>query len=99
MTIIPAKNYVLLKPLGAQKTKSGLYAPTSDEKKPEMGVLFKIGKGTPPVEMKIGDTVIFKRYMANEIPIPALGGEVVNPIAFEDIVAVIKEEDGGTSEK
>lgn len=91
MTIIPAKKYVLLKPLGDKKTKSGLVIPETQEQKPEMGIVFKIGKGEPPVDLKEGDVVIYKKYMANEITIPELG-EKINPIAFDDIIAVIKEE-------
>ncbi len=88
MQIVPAKNYVLLKPLGEVKNKSGLYTPEVQEKKPELGRVFKIGKGILPVPLKINDIVVFKKYMANEITID---NEKINPIAFEDIVAVVKE--------
>lgn len=88
--ITPAKNYVLLKPVGSTPIKSGLVLPDAQDKKPELGIVYKIGKGTLPVPMKVGDTVVHKKYMSNEMDIPSLGMKL-NPVAFEDIVAVITE--------
>jgi co-chaperonin GroES (HSP10) len=91
--LIAAHKYVLLKPLGVQKNKSGLVIPESQEKKPEIGIIFKIGSGKQPFEKPLeeGDTVIFKKYMSNEITIPSTG-EKVNPIAFEDLVCLLRED-------
>lgn len=93
MQLYAAKNYVLLKPLGETKSKSGIYVPVKQEKKPEMGIVFKIGAGTQPfpVKMKEGDRVMFKKYMSNEMELPSVA-EKLNPVAFEDLTVLIRED-------
>lgn len=94
MKIYPAKNYVLLKRLGEVKTKSGIIAPEAqDMKKPEAGRVYKVGLGKQPfpVIMKEGDIVLYKKYMANEITVPG-ASDIINPVAFEDLTTLIREE-------
>lgn len=91
--IIPAEKFVLLKPLGEQKLKSGVVLPEDQTQKPTLGVVYLIGKGKQPfapAKIEKGDTVMYKKYMSNETIIPMLG-EVLNPIPFEDLTVLIKK--------
>jgi|GEM_PF-6982273 len=89
MKIIPAKEVVILRDLGTQKTKSGLYLPDEDgREKPEIGIVEEIGHGELPVGFKKGDRVIFKKYMRSDIEV---GSESFNIVAFKDILGVIQD--------
>jgi co-chaperonin GroES (HSP10) len=94
LEVFVAKNYVLLRPVGEAKTKSGILIPDAQDKKPEMGIVYKVGEGKQPfsVPLKKGDRVLYKKYMSNEMDITDIG-EKVNPIAFEDLVALFREKD------
>lgn len=89
MNIIPAKNFVILT-IPQQETKSGLVAPTTTKDTPQVGTVYKIGAGTKPVPFKVGDTLIFKKYMGDRKFIPQIGEEL-EFIPFDDIVAVLSE--------
>lgn len=92
-SIIPAKGFVILKPLMHEKTKSGLELPPSEAKQNAMGRVYKVGAGKQPFPqpMKEGDLVLYEKYMDNTISISALGGEV-NPVKFDSLTALIREE-------
>lgn len=90
MTILPAKNYIILKPV-ISKTSSGLEVPMGDKDMPVTGEVFKIGEGKLPLDIKIGDLLVFKKYLSNKIYIPELG-EDFDFVRFVDCVAVIKKE-------
>ena len=88
MNILPAENTVICKNPPESKTKSGLHL--ASDKKPELGVVVAIGKPDKerevlPIEMKVGDTIVFRRYADNRIFIE---GEEFNFIDFKDIVGV-----------
>lgn len=87
--IIPAKNYVILRPK-EEKTPSGLDIVKHDKDMPQIGTVYKIGKGKLPLVMKVGDTAIYQKYMTNKTFIAQLGEEF-DFIKFENIVAVIPE--------
>lgn len=90
--IISAKNRVILKPQPTQKNKSGLELPTADKDMPQIGVVYKMGVDKPPLPMKIGDTVVYEKYLTNRLYIPQLGEEL-DFIKYENICAVIPKKE------
>jgi chaperonin GroES len=96
MTFKPLSNHVFLEPLEEEKTtKSGIVIPdTAEKEKPMKGKVLAIGPGKlnekgerVPVSVKVGDTVLFKKYGPDEIEIDGkkyLVGEE------EDILAIIE---------
>ena len=92
MKLIPAKNFVLLKPLTEQKNESGIIIPEEKGKeKPQIGIVYSVGEGKQPfpVPMKKGDKCLYQKYMDNTLVIPGLG-EIVNPVKFDDLTVLIK---------
>ncbi len=94
--IQPLGNRVLVKPEDIQeKTPGGLVIPpnASDEKKPSFGKVVKLGQGKDKdgkalkFDVKIGDTVYFKKYAPEEIEI---NGEELYILDTDDILAVSK---------
>ena len=76
------------------KTASGIILPESEEKQPEQGKVLAVGPGKfldngtrQVMEVKIGDTVVFKKYGPDEIEID---GKKYLVVAAEDIIAVIE---------
>lgn len=96
MNFKPLSNRVFIEPLEEeQKTKSGIVIPdTADKEKPVRGKILAIGPGKlndkgerTPMSVKVGDTVLFKKYGPDEIEIDGkkylVGDE-------EDILAIIE---------
>ncbi|MEC7984056.1 MAG: co-chaperone GroES [Myxococcota bacterium] len=75
MSIRPLYDRILIKRNDApEKTKSGLYLPSSSSEKPSQGQVLATGAGhlkdngeLRPLEVNVGDTVIFGKYSGNEI--------------------------------
>ncbi len=91
----PAPGYLLVEPAKQEnKTTSGLYLPDSRTEKPQYGTVLAIGGklindrgvevGSPA---KIGETVLYKEWVANEIEID--GTKYKFP-KFDEILAVVK---------
>ncbi|OGY99347.1 MAG: co-chaperone GroES [Candidatus Liptonbacteria bacterium RIFCSPLOWO2_01_FULL_45_15] len=92
----PLSNRVFIEPLEEEKiTKSGIVLPdTAEKEKPVRGKILATGPGKlnekgerVPMSVKIGDTVLFKKYGPDEIEIEGkkylVGDE-------EDILAVLE---------
>ncbi|MBI1971296.1 MAG: co-chaperone GroES [Candidatus Wildermuthbacteria bacterium] len=100
MTIKPLSDHILIEPLKEeQKTKSGILLPdTAEKEKPEQGKVIAVGPGKRnekgeimSIGVKVGDTVLFKKYGPDEIKIDSPDGEKEYLIASEeDILAVIE---------
>jgi chaperonin GroES len=78
MTLKPLNDYVVIKPITAEKiTKSGIVLPdTINKEKPEQGEIIAIGNGKlldngqrGSMSVKIGDKVMFRKYSPDEIKI------------------------------
>jgi len=78
MNFHPLSNRLFIEPLGVEKiTKSGIVLPeTASGEKPMIGKVIAIGPGKKndkgeiaPMNVKIGDTVLFKKYGPDEIEI------------------------------
>ena len=92
MDITPAKQIVICEQ-PENKTAGGLTLNIGgdDDKKdkpPELGLVIKIGAGKKPIEFKVGDTIVYRRYMDNRIEI---GGREYNFIGFTDIIGVLSK--------
>lgn len=95
--IIPLGDRVLLKPISAEelgKTAFGIIIPeTVSKEKPEQGKVIAVGEGKwesgkrIPIEVKVGDRVVFSRYGYDEIKIDS---EEFYILKEENILAVIK---------
>ena len=77
MNIKPLSDHILLEPVsGKEKTDSGFFVPqSSDKERPEQGKVVAVGLGKMvkgeriPMEVKVGDIVIFSKYGPSEIKV------------------------------
>jgi chaperonin GroES len=95
MNIRPLGDRVVVKPLAQEeKTKSGIVIPdTAAKEKPQQGEVLAVGSGRTlengqkvPLEVKVGDRVIFSKYAGTEVK---LDNEEVLILNERDIHAVI----------
>ena len=77
------------------KTKSGLYIPSSATDKPHQGKVLAVGNGhvnedgsSRPLQVKAGDTIVFGKYAGNEIK---LNGEEHIILRESEILAVLDQ--------
>ncbi len=97
MNIKPLSDHILIETIAQEeKTKSGILLPETVEKeKPEQGKVVAVGSGKKtssgniiPLEVKVGDTVLFTKYSPNEIKINDKEYLIVRE---EDILAILGE--------
>lgn len=78
MKIKPLSDHVVIEPLKEEeKTKSGILLPeTAEKERPERGKIIAAGPGKKtdegkiiPLEVKVGDVVLFTKYGPNEVKI------------------------------
>jgi len=77
MQIKPLANHLFIESIEADTmTKSGIYIPESAENKPTTGKVIAVGEGKinekgerTPMSVKIGDTVLYKKYGLSEVEI------------------------------
>ncbi len=94
MKLKPLGDRVVLKPLrDEEKTKGGIVLPDTAKEKPQKGEVVAIGSGRllengerAPLEVKVGDRVIFSKYAGTEIKIE---GEEYLIVYERDILAVL----------
>ncbi|MDP3837207.1 MAG: co-chaperone GroES [bacterium] len=95
MKLRPLSNHVIVKAAAQEEmTKSGIVLPGASEKeRPEKGEIIAVGPGKQlengqiaPMNVKIGDQVVFKKYSPDEIKID---GEEYLILEESDIVAII----------
>jgi chaperonin GroES len=68
---------VVVKPLPSEeKTKGGIVLPETAKEKPQEGEVIAVGPGRlldngtrVPVDLKVGDRVLFSKYAGNEVKI------------------------------
>ncbi|MBW2526917.1 MAG: co-chaperone GroES [Deltaproteobacteria bacterium] len=96
MKIRPLYDRIVVKRLeGEEMTKGGIIIPDSAKEKPAEGEVVAVGNGrvlkdgkTQPVDVKVGDHVLFGKYGGTEIQID---GEPHVVLREDDVVAVTKE--------
>ncbi len=94
--VVPLGDRVLLRPLSAEEvntTVSGIIIPeTVSKEKPEQGIVLAVGRGKTidgklvPVEVEVGQRVVFSRYGYDEVKVD---GEELYILKEENILAVI----------
>ena len=70
MNIKPLADRVLVEPKEAEtKTASGLFIPDNAKEKPQEGTVLAVGPGKKdePMEVKVGDTVLYGKYAGTEV--------------------------------
>ena len=78
MEIKPLADHILIEPIkGEERTKTGILLPeTAEKERSEQGKVIAIGPGRKtsdgkiiPLEVKVGDKVLFTKYGPNEIKV------------------------------
>lgn len=94
-TITPLFGNVLVKPLEAEeKTEGGIYLPDTAKEKPQVGEIMAVGKGAwdedgekrIPMEVSVGQKVMYKKWGGNEIKV---GSEEWTIVDQKDILAIV----------
>ena len=91
--IAPLADRAVVQPLEeTAQMRGGLYIPDTAKEKPQQGKIVAVGPGRfekdrrVPMEVKVGDTVLFGKYSGTEITVD---GEPVFILRESDILAVI----------
>lgn len=95
MKIQPLSDHLLLEPLREEKKKGGIILPdTVDKERPEKGKVVAVGPGKldkdgkrVPIEIKKGQTVLFKKYGPDEIRVDDKEYLIAKE---EDILAILE---------
>lgn len=96
MKVRPLNDRVIVKRVEEEeKTKSGIIIPDTAKEKPQEGEVVAVGNGKIlengqkiPMEVKVGDRVIFGKYAGNEIKID---GEEYLIMREEDILGILEK--------
>ena len=94
MNIRPLHDRVIVKRVEEETTSAGgIVLPGSAAEKPSQGKVMAIGSGKPldngqvrPMDVKVGDKVLFGKYAGNEVKID---GEDLIVMREEDIMAIL----------
>ena len=87
--IKPLADRVLIQPKEAEtKTASGLYIPDTAKEKPSEGKVLAVGPGKKdePLEVKVGDEVIYGKYSGTEVTVDDVKYLIVKQ---SDILAIL----------
>lgn len=96
MKIKPLNGYVVIKPLEQEEmTKSGIVIPdTANKEKPQEGEVIAVAEknissnGTElPIEMKIGDRVLYGRYSGEDVKVDDVEYKIVEMTSVRAIVS------------
>lgn len=93
MNLKPLGDRVIVKPADAEEqTKSGLVIPDTAQEKPQRGEVVAVGEGKRdddgnriPVDVSVGDTVIFGKYGGQEVKIDGVEYKILEE---RDIFAI-----------
>ncbi|MBR6211601.1 MAG: co-chaperone GroES [Bacteroidales bacterium] len=87
--IKPLADRVVIEPQEAQtKTASGLFIPDTAKEKPQQGTIVAAGPGKKdePMEVKVGDVVLYGKYAGTEVTVDEKKYLIVKQ---SDILAII----------
>lgn len=87
--IKPLADRVVIEPQEAMtQTASGLYIPDSAKEKPQQGTIVAAGPGKKdePMEVKVGDVVLYGKYAGTEVTV---GDKKYLIVKQSDILAII----------
>lgn len=93
--IIPIHDHIVVKiEEEEEKTKSGIVLPDTAKEKPQKGKVIAVGSGSlldngqkAPLEVKVGDTVVFSKYAGTEIK---LNDDKYLIISEKEVLAILK---------
>ena len=93
MKIRPLQDRIVVKRMeGESKTKGGIIIPDSAKEKPIEGKVVAVGNGkvlkdgkVRPLEVKVGDTVLFGKYSGTEVKIDGVEHVLIRE---DDVLAV-----------
>ncbi len=95
VTIKPLEDRIVIQALeGEQTTASGLVIPDTAKEKPQEGSVLAVGPGRYedgqrlPLDIKVGDTVIFSKYGGTEVK---YNGEDYLILSARDVLAVLEK--------
>ncbi|RKZ00892.1 MAG: co-chaperone GroES [Candidatus Hydrothermota bacterium] len=96
MKVKPLADRVLVKRIEEEEVrKGGIIIPDTAKEKPQKGEVIAVGPGRldekgnrVPMEVKVGDKVIFSKYAGSEVKIE---GEEYLIMREDDILAIIEE--------
>lgn len=91
----PLGDKLLVRPLEAETTtKSGIVIPDTAKEKPQEGEVIAAGSGKivgdkiVPLEVRVGDKVIFSKYGGDEIKVD---NEELKIISESDVLAIVQK--------
>ncbi len=87
--IRPLADRVLIEPKEAEtKTSSGIYIPDTAKEKPQQGAVLAAGPGKKdePMEVKVGDNVLYGKYAGTEVTVD---GKTYLIVKQSDILAIL----------
>ena len=95
ISLKPLGSRIIVKPQEQEEiTAGGIVLPDSAKEKPQKGEVIAIGAGDRndkgdliPMEVKVGDTVLFAKYAGTEIK---LDGEKLLFMRESDLLAIVK---------
>ena len=95
ITIKPLEDRIVIRQVDSEeKTASGLYIPDAAKEKPQEGEVLAVGPGRVddngnrvPVDVKVGDHVIFSRYGGTEVK---YDGEELQILSARDVLAIVE---------
>jgi chaperonin GroES len=95
MNLRPLQDRIIVKRLEEEnKTSGGIYIPDTAKEKPQKGEIIAVGKGKltedgklQPVDVKVGDKVLFGKYAGTEIKIDGVDYLIMRE---DDILGVIE---------
>lgn len=86
----PLADRVLIEPKEAEtKTVGGLYIPDNAKEKPQEGKVVAVGPGKKdePMDLKVGDSVLYGKYAGTEVSSP--DGKSYMIMRQSDVLAII----------
>ena len=90
MNVKPLADGVLVEPKEAEtKTASGLFIPDTAKEKPQAGTVVAVGPGKKdePMELKVGDKVLYGKYAGTELNVD---GKIYIMMRQSDVMAVVE---------
>ena len=97
MSLKPLEDRIVVKPGDAEETTaSGLVIPDTAKEKPQQGEVLAVGAGRRsdttgeiiPVDVKVGDLVVYSKYGGTEITVD---GQDVLILNARDVLAIVEK--------
>jgi chaperonin GroES len=93
VSLQPLEDRIVVKPSeGEEMTASGLVIPDTAKEKPQEGEVLAVGPGRfedgtrVPLDVKVGDTVIYSKYGGTEVKI---AGDEYLILSARDVLAIV----------